>query len=70
MAKSQVYLAEWHSDVRADLKMATWCPQSWGGNETLAARIVRERPGRASWSTHFFLASLLPDGFDITTLKV
>lgn len=61
LAKSQVYLVEFHSDVRPDLKMATFVvPQSCGCSEAPAAGITHARPERATLSI-YFLASLLPD---------
>lgn len=49
LAKSQVHLVELRSDVRPDLKMATFVvPQSCGCSETPAARITHARPERAA----------------------
>lgn len=54
LATSQVYLVELHSDVRPDLKMATFVvPQSCGCSETPAARITHARPERAAFSIYF-----------------
>ena len=54
LAQSQVYLVELHSDVRPDLKMATFVvQQSCGCSETPAARITNARPKRAAFSMYF-----------------
>jgi hypothetical protein len=60
LARSQVYLAELHSDVRADLKMATWCH-----NPVLVMKLWLQESmeGQKGTLEHtpIFLTSLLPD---------